>query len=363
MQQSRQECVRVASASRTAAGAGVAVQPVQRIVVDDDDAGQRLDAFLARRFPHLPKSCLYRWIRSGQLRVNGARGAIDYRLQVADQLRIPPIFGDPAQPAGHGSASGARRGLSDPVRQERAQLARRLGILHEDADLIALDKPASVAVHGGSGIASGVIEQLRAARPQARFLELVHRLDRETSGVLLVACRRTALVHLHAQFRARTADKRYRALVLGHWPLRTRKLAFPLHRLEAPDGDRRVIVRADGQEAVTYVTGLANLDLPGAGPCALIEARPETGRTHQIRVHLAQAGHPIIGDPKYGDFALNRQCTRAGLRRMYLHAHSLTFHHPRTGERMRIEAPLPDDFLRFLPAGHTALPAGSRAVR
>lgn len=327
-------------------------QPVQQLDVDDDDVGQRLDAWLARRFAELPKSHLYRWIRSGQLRVNGARRAIDYRLQPGDRIRVPPIFGGPAGDAGRFRAGGAAREPgNDPVQRERAQLARRLPVLFEDDDLLAVDKPASVAVHGGSGVSSGVIEQLRAARPQARFLELVHRLDRETSGVLLVAKRRTALVSLHAQLRERDTDKRYRAIVVGRWPLRTRTLSFPLQRLEAPDGDRRVTVDREGLEAVTHVTGLARFTISGLGGFSLVEARLETGRTHQIRVHLAHAGCPIAGDDKYGNFEFNRQLARAGHRRMYLHAQSIAFRHPRSGERLRLEASMPQAFAALLDAG------------
>ncbi|MCO5100126.1 MAG: RluA family pseudouridine synthase [Burkholderiaceae bacterium] len=326
------------------------------IDVDDDDAGQRLDAFLARRFADIPKSHLYRWIRSGQLRVNGARRPIDYRLQPGDRLRIPPIFGASARQR---PASADARG-ADPVRRERAQLARRLPVLFEDDDLIAIDKPASVAVHGGSGVSSGVIEQLRAARPQARFLELVHRLDRETSGVLLVAKRRPALVSLHAQLRDRDADKRYQAIVVGRWPRRTRTLSFPLLRRDAPDGDRRVVVDPAGLESRTRVTGIAHAELGALGELSLVEARPETGRTHQIRVHLAHAGCPIAGDDKYGDFDLNRRLARAGHRRMFLHAQSIAFRHPRSGLCTCIEAPLPPAFERLLGATRRAGDAPAR---
>jgi len=319
-----------------------------QIEVDDDDAGQRLDTFLARRFAAVPKSHLYRWIRSGQLRVNGSRSRIDYRLQPADRIRIPPVFGDSRGEAPTTRAAG--RDVVGPVQRERANLARRLPVLFEDDDLIAIDKPASVAVHGGSGVSSGVIEQLRAARPQARFLELVHRLDRDTSGVLLVAKRRTALVSLHAQLRERDTDKRYRAIVVGRWPLRTRTLAFPLLRRDAPDGDRRVVVDPAGLEAVTHVTGIAHAHRAGAVELSLVEARLETGRTHQIRVHLAHAGCPIAGDDKYGDFDLNRRLAQGGHRRMYLHAQSIAFRHPRSGERMRIEAPMPPAFEQLLGA-------------
>jgi len=319
------------------------------VPIDADDAGQRLDHFLVRLCRDVPRSHLYRLIRSGQLRVNGKRQQADYRLQAGDLVRVPPIRLGP-------EAAGAQAGgaAEERVRRTRAGLARRLPVLYEDDWLLALDKPASVAVHGGSGVSSGVIEQLRAARPQARYLELAHRLDRETSGVLLVALRRPALVALHAQWRERETDKRYLAIVAGRWPLRTRSLAYPLHRHEAPDGDRRVSVRAGGQEALTRVTGLVRFTLPDLGEFSLVEAKLETGRTHQIRVHLAHAGCPIVGDPKYGRFDLNREMARRGFRRMYLHARSIAFRHPDGGRRMRIEAPMPDEFAALLSAGGAA---------
>ncbi len=329
-----------------AAPAGAGSPPaVRHVAIDADDAGQRLDRFLARLCADVPKSHLHRLIRSGQLRVNGRRQAADYRLQAGDTLRVPPLRTDPVP----GAAA-----LPERVRGSRAHLAQRLPLLYEDDWLLAIDKPASVAVHGGSGVSSGVIEQLRAARPQARFLELVHRLDRETSGVLLVARRRAALVALHAQMRERTPDKRYLAVVAGHWPLRTRVLAYPLHRHEAPDGDRRVSVQAGGLEARTRVTGLARFVLPELGEFSLVEAALETGRTHQIRVHLAHAGCPIAGDPKYGRFELNRELARRGWRRMFLHARSIALRHPDDGHPLRIEAPLPDEFERLLRAGGVA---------
>ncbi|OJX08148.1 MAG: hypothetical protein BGO72_01235 [Burkholderiales bacterium 70-64] len=322
---------------------------VRTLRLDPDDAGQRLDNFLARLYRDVPRSHLYRLIRSGQLRVNGRRRAVDYRLQAGDTIRLPPL----REPAAQGATphdAAARAAGGEAVRRDRARLAARLPVLYEDEQLLAIDKPASVAVHGGSGVSSGVIERLRAARAQARFLELVHRLDRETSGVLLVARKRAALVAMHAQLRRRDTDKRYLAVVAGRWPLRTRALAWPLARHAAPDGDRRVSVQAGGQEALTRVTGLAHVELPGLGVFSLVQAMPETGRTHQIRVHLAHAGFPIVGDPKYGNFELNREMARRGWRRMYLHAHSIAFDHPEDGRRLCIEAPMPAEFEALMQA-------------
>lgn len=354
-----------APAPAASSGASSAARQVR---IDSDDAGQRLDNFLVRLCRDVPKSHLYRLIRSGQLRVNGGRRAVDYRLQAGDTIRLPPLRAAADTPIASGGLAALQAGSTrsqagaDPVRRDRARLAERLPVLYEDDQLLAIDKPASVAVHGGSGVSSGVIEQLRAARPQARFLELVHRLDRETSGVLLLASKRVALVAMHAQLRERQADKRYLAIVAGRWPLRTRSLDAPLVRHAAPDGDRRVTVRAGGQEALTRVTGLVRFELPGLGEFTLVQARLETGRTHQIRVHLAHAGFPVLGDAKYGRFELNREAARRGWRRMYLHAHTLAFRHPEGGRRMLIEAPMPAAFGALLAAGGARWPAGAIAA-
>ena len=198
-------------------------------------------------------------------------------------------------------------------------------------------------MHGGSGVSMGAIESLRAGRPEARFLELVHRLDRETSGALLVAKRRPALLSLQQQFRDRRTVKIYLAVVVGRWPFRTRVVRHPLMRLGAPDGDRRVVVDDDGREAQTRITGLARFQIDRLGEFSLVLARLDTGRTHQIRVHLAHEGTPIAGDDKYGDFALNRELTRKGFKRMFLHAWRLEFDHP-DGRRIRLRVDPPDDF-------------------
>ncbi|MFP5405017.1 MAG: RluA family pseudouridine synthase [Gammaproteobacteria bacterium] len=320
--------------------------PVRQVRIDEDRTGQRLDNFVVGLCKGVPKSHLYRLIRSGQVRVNGGRRSADYRLQGGDTIRVPPLR-MAAAPAAHGPGS-------DPVQRSRAALADRLPVLYEDDALVVIDKPESVAVHGGSGVSSGVIEQLRAARPEARFLELAHRIDRGTSGILVVARKRQALLALQAQWRERAPEKSYLAIVAGRWPLRSKTLAFPLLRRAAPNGDRRVAVHAAGQEAITRVRGLAQFELHAAGDFTLVEARIETGRTHQIRVHLTHAGFPIAGDDKYGDFALNRALARGeqvpGLRfeRMFLHARRLAFDHPATGQCVELEAPLPPELQQFL---------------
>ncbi|HWS76548.1 MAG TPA: RluA family pseudouridine synthase [Quisquiliibacterium sp.] len=313
---------------------------VRQLSVDEDaGAGQRLDNFLLRHCRGVPKSHLYRLIRSGQVRVNGGRCRPDDRLEPGDVVRVPPVSVAEAP-----LASAPAPAVEFPV-------------LHEDAVLLAVDKPAGVAVHGGSGVAHGVIEQLRAARPQAVFLELAHRLDRETSGVLLLGKKRRALLDLHAQLRERRTDKRYLAIVVGRWPLRTKTVQFALHRYLTPEGERRVRVQDGGQAALTRVTGLRQFELPGLGVFTLVEAKIETGRTHQIRVHLAHSGFPIAGDDKYGSFELNRALQRAGHRRMYLHAHSISIRHPDDGRPLRLVAPVPEAFDRLVAAGRPVVRA------
>ena len=329
----------------------VAAAPaVRRLGVDAESAGQRLDNFLLRLLKGVPKTHVYRVIRSGEVRVNGGRASADTRLTDGDEVRVPPV-------------RVAQRVAVAPAP------ARDFPLLFEDAQLLAVDKPAGVAVHGGSGVSSGVIEQLRQARPGARFLELVHRLDRETSGVLLVACRRSALVHLQDQFRARGADKvvgkTYTALVVGDWPERLKVIDTPLHKFLTPEGERRVRVTTaedpDGAYALTLVRVVQRL----AG-FTLLDVTIKTGRTHQIRVHLASAGHPIAGDDKYGDFALNKRLARASvsggrLERMFLHARRLQFVHPATGETLELKSELPPDCAGFLHSLQNPTPAAAAA--
>ncbi|MBP9904259.1 MAG: RluA family pseudouridine synthase [Rhodoferax sp.] len=324
---------------------------VKTVCIDEDTAGQRVDNYLLRVLKGVPKTHIYRMIRGGEVRLNKGRVAVDARLAVGDLLRIPPV-----------RISGR---VADKQQAMQAQVARGaplrdFTLLLEDDHLLAIDKPAGVAVHGGSGVSFGVIEQLRMARPQARFLELVHRLDRETSGILLVAKKRSALKHLQDQFRERETGKTYLALVSGAWPARLKVLDKPLHKYllagddERQAGERRVKVVSrddpDGMPAVTLVKVRAS------GPtCSLLEVTIKTGRTHQIRVHLASAGHPILGDDKYGDFERNKTLARpgtgqAGLKRMFLHAWRLQFNHPVTGERLELLAELPAELAQFASA-------------
>ena len=306
------------------AAPGAKAPQVQRLVVDEGSEGQRLDNFLLRVLKGVPKTHVYRVIRSGEVRVNKGRAAADTRLAVGDEVRVPPVR------------------VAEPAARASPAPAREFTVLYEDEQLLAIDKPAGVAVHGGSGVAFGVIEQLRRARPAARFLELVHRLDKETSGVLLLAKKRSALTALQDQFRNRDTDKRYAALVAGAWPANKKVIDVALHKTQDAEGTRQVRAvaadHADGRRSITLVRVVQAL----AG-FTLLDVTLKTGRTHQIRVHLANEGYPIIGDPKYGDFALNRQLARGDLRfsRMFLHARRLAFDHPESGERIAVEAPLP----------------------
>jgi 23S rRNA pseudouridine955/2504/2580 synthase len=301
------------------------------VIVDDESDGQRLDNFLIRRLKGVPKTHVYRVIRSGEVRVNAGRAAADTRLKTGDRVRVPPVrVAARAEPDA---------GAAPP---------REFELIHEDDWLLAVDKPAGVAVHGGSGVAFGLIEQLRRARPQARFLELVHRLDKETSGVVLVAKKRSALTKLQAQFRARHTHKVYAALVVGRWPANRKVIDLPLVRGHDAQGARHVRVEAGHEAARRSITKVKiERELPQH---TLLEVTIETGRTHQIRVHLAHEGFAVVGDPKYGDFTANRALARGPMRfaRMFLHARRIAFDHPDGGQRLVLESPLPAECLRLL---------------
>ena len=305
--------------------------------VDESSQDQRIDNYLHKILKGVPKSHIYRILRSGEVRVNSGRVQASYRLQNGDKVRLPPIRTGVKPVRTGASASGA---LFTGT------------VLIEDEDLLVIDKPSGVAVHGGSGISSGVIEQLRDARPGLRFLELVHRLDRATSGVLILAKKRTALTGLHSQLRDGTVRKHYLALVLGEWKDAKRNVKVALHKYVSSSGERRVVVDEEGQQAHTVFRLVRNL--PG---CSLLDAELKTGRTHQIRVHLAHIGYPIAGDDKYGDFDANKRLAKVGLKRMFLHAASLEFRHPRTAQMVRIEAPLAPELERFLQSVGSAVGA------
>jgi 23S rRNA pseudouridine955/2504/2580 synthase len=307
-----------------------ATPAVHRVRVDEASEGQRLDNFLVKLLKGVPKTHVYRVIRSGEVRVNKGRAGADTRLVLGDEVRIPPV---------RTSKNAAERSAAPGAP------AREFPVVFEDDFLIAIDKPAGVAVHGGSGVSSGVIEQLRRARPAAKFLELVHRLDKETSGLLLIAKKRSALVTLQDQLRQRGGDKAmhktYAALVAGAWPASRKVIDVALHKFLAGDGERRVRAVADDHDAGKRSITLVKVAKPLQG-FTLLDVTIKTGRTHQIRVHLTHEGHAIVGDDKYGDFALNKTVARnTGFDRMFLHAGHLRFTHPASGEVIELAAPLP----------------------
>jgi 23S rRNA pseudouridine955/2504/2580 synthase len=300
-----------------------AAPAVRWIEVSGDEAGQRIDNYLLARLKGVPKSHVYRILRSGEVRINSKRAEASQRVAEGDRIRVPPV-------------RVAERGEEAPAPHFR------LPVLYEDDALVALDKPSGIAVHGGSGVAHGVIESLRGMRPDAKFLELVHRLDRETSGVLLVAKKRASLVALHEMMRNRDIDKRYVVAVKGRFRNEVQRVKAALEKRVGAGGDKRVSVSAGGQEAETVFRRLERGE-----EFSLLEAELLTGRTHQIRVHLAYLKHPVLGDDKYGDFDLNKALRKQGLKRMFLHARSLAFAHPLTGAPMALEAPLPRDLDDF----------------
>jgi len=304
----------------------------RHVAIDESAAGQRVDNFLLRVLKGVPKSHVYRILRSGEVRVNRRRVRPDARLAAGDDLRIPPV----------------RMAAAEAVPRRARPVVPP--ILYEDDALIAIDKPAGLAVHGGSGVAFGAIEQLRAARPDATFLELAHRLDRDTSGVLLVAKKRATLLAFHASFREGRVDKRYLVLVKGRWRDAVRRVELPLTKFVTAAGERRVRIERDGGKAARTVFRRQRVWAAADPPVALLEAELHTGRTHQIRVHLSHLGFPLAGDGKYGDFAWNRSLAKQGLKRMFLHAWRLGIDHPLEPRRLELESPLPADLSSFLTA-------------
>ncbi|MDA1331782.1 MAG: RluA family pseudouridine synthase [Proteobacteria bacterium] len=299
---------------------------VNQVVIGVDGEAQRIDNYLLKILKGVPKSHIYRILRSGEVRVNGGRAGPSRRLTEGDKVRIPPI----------------RVAQRDEGAKPRNSM--QLPILYEDDHVLAIDKPSGLAVHGGSGVSFGIIEILRVDRPNIPFLELVHRLDKETSGVLLLAKTRTALTHLHGQIRDSLTKKIYVALVWGVWDRAINKIDLPLRKFVSKDGERRVVV--DGSEGKPSLTLVRALETHGQ--TTLIEANLKTGRTHQIRVHLAHKNFPILGDEKYGDFQRNKIFQAYGLKRMFLHAHQFSFTHPELGKRMKIESPIPTELRRVM---------------
>jgi 23S rRNA pseudouridine955/2504/2580 synthase len=306
----------------------IAYRPVAKLVVDAGAAGQRLDNFLLGNLKGVPRSHVYRLIRSGQVRVNSGRRAASYRIKQGDTIRIPPT---------------RQRAESLPALDPGGLQWLEDRIVYEDARLIVLDKPAGLAVHGGSGIALACIEALRTLRPQLKELELAHRLDRETSGCLLVAKRRSALRILHALLREGRVEKRYVALLMGAWPDGTTRIEVPLVRTQR-ERKARVTVGRGGKLATSEFRLLERVGTQAS----FVEVSIGTGRTHQIRVQAAHAGHPVAGDDRYGDREFNSWLGRLGFRRMFLHAHSVAFVWPDTGVPLAVSVPLPEDLERAL---------------
>jgi 23S rRNA pseudouridine955/2504/2580 synthase len=290
--------------------------------VGEESDAQRIDNFLLRQLKGVPKSHVYRVLRSGEVRVNSGRVKPDYRLQIGDRVRVPPV--------------------RMAKREARVFPSRDFQIVFEDPSLLVINKPSGVAVHGGSGVSHGVIESLRASRPEAKMLELAHRLDRDTSGLLVIAKKRSALVELHRMLREGEVEKVYLAVVKGVPSRKQFDITEPLHKYVNAKGERRVAVKEGGLSAVTKIKVLKE-----SKDFSLVQLHLMTGRTHQIRVHLAHAGHPVVGDDKYGDFEFNRALARQGVKRLFLHARKIAFVHPATGEKLRLQSPLPEDMHTF----------------
>ena len=313
-------------------------QPVAQVrlhTIAEHETGQRIDNFLLRICKGVPKSWVYRVVRKGEVRVNKGRIDVDYKLQTGDVVRIPPVRVSESKP----TAVPSHR-------------ATQLPIIFEDDSLLIIDKPAGLAVHGGSGVSFGVIEQLRAAYPKLKFLELVHRLDKETSGLLILAKKRSALVHLHEQIRNGRMDKRYYAILKGALEQSVTHVQAALHKYVSANGERRVVVahEGEGQSAHTQfnIDRVFHLSSDASHPYTAVRVKIFTGRTHQIRVHSASIDHPIIGDDKYGDFELNKALAKKTGQRMFLHAHTLRFKHPQTDELLSVTAPIPKAFSDFM---------------
>jgi 23S rRNA pseudouridine955/2504/2580 synthase len=342
---------------------GAAAEPrrtARHALVGTEDAGMRLDRFLGRQLRDLPRTRLYRLVRKGEVRVNGKRASIDQRLVAGDDVRIPPVRVGAPSAAGDGAAGagGAKRGSRVPPTMIAAVST---AILYEDERLLAINKPAGMAVHGGSGLSFGVIEALRAARPdEADSLELVHRLDRDTSGVLLVARKPSVLRMLHASLReGDDFEKRYLALLAGHWQLGKKRIDAPLRTDLRVGGERTVKIDASGKPSSS---AFAPVQFFGT-LATLMQVSIDTGRTHQIRVHAAHAGHPVAGDEKYGDADFNKRMREVGLQRMFLHAASLSFTWPDRGTPFSVSAPLPAELSGVIDALGQLSRHASRGVR
>ncbi len=306
-----------------------ALPQVEYVDITEANSDQRLDNFLITRLKGVPKSHIYRIVRKGEVRVNKGRVDVKYRLVEGDIVRIPPV-----RVAERTEESFITQNLKDALQQ---------GILFEDEGFLVVNKPAGFAVHGGSGVSSGIIEGLRLIRPEAHFLELVHRLDKDTSGCLIIAKKRSALRKLHELFRDDHIHKTYLALLSGQWARKKQVVTAPLLKNVSKGGERMVVISPSGKAAETLFRRLKLFR-----HATLVEAAPKTGRTHQIRVHAASLGHPIVGDERYGLDEVNKVFKNKGYKRMFLHAETLQFQHPVTGVLMSISAPLPSQLDNLL---------------
>lgn len=303
---------------------------VRHLAIGEENREQRLDNFLISQLKGVPKSRIYRMVRKGEVRVNKARADVSHKLAVGDVVRIPPV-------------RVAEKAQDDIILQPALRFSLEHRILFEDDGFIVLNKPAGFAVHGGSGINAGIIEGLRQIRPQHKFLELVHRLDKDTSGCLLIAKKRSVLKVLHELFRGDGIQKTYLALLAGRFERKRQVVEVPLLKNVGQSGERMVVVSQAGKPAETLFTRLKQYQ-----DCTLVQAEPKTGRTHQIRVHAAWLGHPIVADDRYGRDDINREFRQRGFRRLFLHAQQLRFNHPVTGGQLNFTAPLPEDLQTLL---------------
>ncbi len=305
---------------------------VEMATIDQQNAGQRIDNFLLSRLKGVPRSRIYRILRKGEVRVNKGRIKPTYRLKAGDIVRIPPV---------RRSEQNVPQDISPGLRQLLLD-----AILFEDDNLLILDKPSGLAVHGGSGIKSGLIESIRTIKPAWATLELAHRIDRETSGCLILAKQRTTLNALHDLFREGQVNKGYLTLVAGIWDSDNNMIDAPLDRNNRADGERSVRVSEQGKRAVSHFKLLTNYRRHFS--CSMLEVRIDTGRTHQIRVHSAHVGYPVLGDDRYGDRESNRVLRKMGLKRLFLHAHELEFQLPGSNEAIHVHAPVPADLKQLL---------------
>ena len=324
----------------------IGASAASNLTIDEASDGQRIDNFLAKTLKGVPKSHIYRILRSGEVRVNKGRIDASYKLVLNDVVRVPPIR----------VAANDKEVIDFKQNSAQATSVLESTIIYEDDALLVIDKPAGFAVHGGSGVSRGVIEQLRLERPKAKFLELVHRLDRETSGVLMLAKKRVALVALHEMIRNNQTDKRYLMLVAGEWTEKKKRVTLDLQKYVLPNGERRVNVVTDkskdkyDQAQVSETIFYLKQSFAGF---SLLEAQLITGRTHQLRVQLAHLGFPILGDDKYGDFAQNKLLAKKGLKRMFLHSVETNLKHPVSGDKLKLIAHLPKELQKFIESLET----------